>query len=261
VSAGREDVQGGAEGRGGRPVRAQLFVTCMVDLVRPEVGEAAVRVLERQGVEVAFPEAQTCCGQFAFNAGYVREAAAMARALLRAFPGDEPVVCPSGSCAAMVRRRYPDLLSGAEREAAERLAERVWELSGFLRHVLGREDLGASLPQPLRAAYHASCHLERELSAGADPRALLGRVRGLELREIPEGDQCCGFGGTFSLTMAEASTAMADAKLEHFASTGCDALVAADLGCLLHLEGRMARRGCPLRALHVAQVLDHATAG
>lgn len=233
----------------------QLFVTCLVDLVRPEVGEATVRVLERQGVRVEFPAAQTCCGQFAFSAGYRRQAQALARSFASAFPGTDPVVCPSGSCAAMVRRHYPELLG----TAGETLAGRVWELTGFLRHVLGRDGLGGSLD--LCAAYHPSCHQARELQAAADPPALLSGVRGLELREIPEADQCCGFGGTFSLTNEAASTAMADAKLDHFASVGCETLIGADLACLLHLEGRMARRGCRGCTLHVAQVLDRATAG
>jgi L-lactate dehydrogenase complex protein LldE len=230
--------------------RASLFVTCLVDLFRPEVGEATVRVLERQGVHVDFPADQTCCGQAHFNAGYREEARAMAEHFCEVFAASEAIVAPSGSCVAMVRRHYPELVG----ERTARVAARTWELTGYLRHVLGAEDVGAALSA--HAVYHGSCHLQRELGTPEDPRALLRHVRGLKVTEPADPDQCCGFGGTFSMTMPEVSTAMADAKIERIRATGASVLVGADTACLLHLEGRMRRQGCASCVMHIAQVLD-----
>lgn len=231
---------------------ASLFVTCLVDLLRPEIGEATVRVLERQGVRVDFPAEQTCCGQAHFNAGYRDQARALAEHFYNVFEGAEAVVAPSGSCVAMVKKHYPELLG----ERAAGLAARCWELTGYLRHVVGVEDVGARLEGS--AAYHGSCHLQRDLGTGEDPRAMLQHVRGLEVAEPADADQCCGFGGTFSMTMADVSTAMADAKLERIRATGADVLIGADAACLLHLEGRLRRQGCATCVMHIAQVLDHA---
>ncbi len=232
--------------------RASLFVTCLVDLLRPEIGEATVRVLERQGVQVDFPEEQTCCGQAHYNAGYRVEAKALAEHFCDVFANSENIVAPSGSCVAMVKRHYPELVG----QRAAGVASRCWELTGYLRHVVGVEDVGAKLEAS--AVYHASCHLQRELGTGQDPRAMLARVRGLQVTEPADADQCCGFGGTFSMTMADVSTAMADAKLERVKATGASVLVGADAACLLHLEGRLRRQGCETCVMHISQVLDHA---
>jgi L-lactate dehydrogenase complex protein LldE len=233
--------------------RASLFVTCLVDLLRPEIGEATVRVLERQGVEVDFPAEQTCCGQAHYNAGYRDEARAMAEHFCEVFARSEAIVAPSGSCVAMVKRHYPELVGKTE------IPDRTWELTGYLRHVVGVEDVGARLDGT--ACYHGSCHLQRELGTGQDPRTLLAHVQGLKVTEPADADQCCGFGGTFSMTMADVSTAMADAKLERIRGTGASLLVGADAACLLHLEGRMRRQGCDTCVMHIAQVLDRGQEG
>ncbi|HVB10747.1 MAG TPA: (Fe-S)-binding protein [Bacillota bacterium] len=233
--------------------RASLFVTCLVDLLRPEIGEAAVRVLERQGVHVDFPAEQTCCGQAHYNAGYRGQAKAMAQHFCDVFAHSEAIVAPSGSCVAMVKRHYPELVGQTD------IPARTWELTGYLRHVVGVEDVGAELPA--EAAYHGSCHLQRELGTGEDPRAMLGHVQGLRVTEPADADQCCGFGGTFAMTQSAISTAMADAKIERIQKTGAPLLIGADAACLLHLEGRLRRQGCDTCVMHIAQVLDHGPEG
>lgn len=237
------------------PARISLFITCLVDQFFPRVGIAMVKVLERCGVAVDFPAAQTCCGQPAFNSGFHDEARRVARTWLAAFSASEAIVAPSGSCVAMVRQGFAELFHdhGAERDEALRLAARTYEFSEFLVSVLGREDVGAEFAGPV--AYHESCHLLRELRVSRQPRALLGKVRGLELRDLELAQECCGFGGTFSAKFPELSAAMADEKLRALERCGAGTLVACDMGCLMHLEGRARRLGLPLRCLHIAEVL------
>jgi len=237
------------------PARVSLFITCLVDQFFPRVGIAMVKVLERCGLMVDFPAAQTCCGQPAFNSGFHDEARRVARTWLAAFRESETIVAPSGSCVSMVRQSFPELFhhESAEREEALRLASRTYELTEFLVSVLGREDVGAEFAGAV--TYHESCHLLRELRVSRQPRALLKKVRGLELREMDLAQECCGFGGAFSAKFPELSAAMADDKLRAAERCGAQALVACDMGCLMHLEGRARRRGLPLRCLHVAEVL------
>ncbi len=239
-----------------RPRRVSLFVTCLVDQFFPAVGLAAAEVLERCGLAVEFPEAQTCCGQPAFNSGFHQEARRVARVWLRAFADAEAVVSPSGSCVSMVRHGFPELFRDkpGELAQAQALAARTYEFSEFLVNVMGREDVGApAWPGP--ATYHESCHLARELKVREQPRRLLARVAGLELREMERADDCCGFGGTFAVKFGPLSAALADEKLRAVAATGAGHLIACDMSCLMHLEGRARRAGLSLRCLHLAQVL------
>jgi L-lactate dehydrogenase complex protein LldE len=241
-------------------VRVQLMITCLADQLAPRIGEATVRLLEQLGHDVVFPEAQTCCGQPPFNDGFRADAAALAARTVEVFAAPFPVVVPSGSCATMVRRFYPELLAGGPSAAgAHELAARTYELSEFLVRVLGVEDVGARFDG--RVTYHDSCHLLRELGVRDEPRRLLARVRGLELVESPQADQCCGFGGAFAVKFAEISAAIMDAKLAAIEATGAEAVVAADWGCLMHVAGGLRRRGSKIRALHIAEILDPASGG
>lgn len=229
-------------------MRVSLFITCLSDLFFPETGEAIVRLLKRQGVQVAFPADQTCCGQPAFNSGFRDEARRMARQWLKAFRGAEYIITPSGSCAAMVRTYYPGLLP----DSAE-LASRTYEFSQFLVDVLKVEDLGAEFKA--RAAYHHSCHMSRELGIFHQPLTLLRHVKGLELVEVPRQDLCCGFGGAFAVKMPEISEAMVSDKVAAVASTKAEILVGSDSSCIMNIAGRITREGRPIRVMHLAELL------
>jgi L-lactate dehydrogenase complex protein LldE len=235
--------------------RASIMITCLGDLFFPDAGLAMVTVLRRLGVALDFPEAQTCCGMPLFNSGYRTEAAAVAARTIDVFAGAEHVVVPSGSCAWMVKAEYPGLFPGdpARRAAAERLAARTWELSQFLVEKLGVTDVGSA--HRGRVTYHDSCHLLRGLGESASPRALLRAVPGVELVELPGADECCGFGGSFSVRLPEVSTAILDKKLANVERTGADCVVACDAGCLLQMGGGLGRRGARARAVHLAEVL------
>jgi L-lactate dehydrogenase complex protein LldE len=232
-----------------------LFVTCLVDLVRPQVGFAAVKLLEQAGCEVHVPRAQTCCGQPAWNAGDNRNAAAIARNVVEAFEGFDYVVAPSGSCAGMLRRHYPDVLKDDPRYAARALAlaERSHELMSFLVRVRGMTSVAARCPKSF--CYHDSCSSLREMGVRDEPRTLLSSVEGLERRELSDPEICCGFGGLFSVKYPEISERMADDKLADAKATGASMLVGGDLGCLLHLAGRARRKGIELEVRHAAELL------
>lgn len=239
------------------PDHVALFVTCLVDLLYPEVGEATVALLREGGVEVVFPESQTCCGQPPLNAGFEDDARRMARSLLDAFDDAEVVVTPSGSCAAMVRARYPHLFRGTRDEARARaLAAKTFELSEFLVDELRIESFGGRFAA--RATYHDACHGLRELGLSAQGRTLLAGIEDLDLVEMPRPDACCGFGGTFSVKLPEMATTMADDKLAQAQGTGADLLVAGDAGCLMHLAGRASRSDPRLRPMHLAVLLAEA---
>ncbi|HEY4126135.1 MAG TPA: (Fe-S)-binding protein [Rhizomicrobium sp.] len=232
-----------------------LFVTCLVDLVRPQVGFAAVKLLEQAGCEVHVPASQTCCGQPAWNAGDNRNAAAIARNVVDAFEGFDYVVAPSGSCAGMLRRHYPEVLKDDPRYAARAraLAERSHELMSFLVRVRGMKTVEARCARTV--CYHDSCSSLREMGVRAEPRALLSSVEGLETRELTDPEICCGFGGLFSVKYPDISERMADDKLADAMATGASMLVGGDLGCLLHLAGRARRKGLALEVRHVAEIL------
>jgi L-lactate dehydrogenase complex protein LldE len=236
----------------------QLFVTCLVDSLHPQVGEAVVRVLRRAGAEVAFPAGQTCCGQPAFNAGMWKQARPLACHTIQVFERTRgPVVVPSGSCATMLRHSYLELFA-EDREWLPRaiaLAERVFEFSEFLVDHLGVVDLGAYYPGPL--TYHPSCHLLREMQIARQPRLLLSAVRGAQLVDLPNAEQCCGFGGVFSAEFSLISTAMLAIKIESIQSSGAPLVVTCDAGCITHINGGLHRRGLPQRVVHLAEILDH----
>ncbi len=241
----------------GRPVRASLMITCLGDALFPTVGVAAVKVLEKLGVSIDFPAAQTCCGQPAFNSGYRDEARRMARAYLRAFAGSGYVVSISGSCAAMVRDNYERLFAGLpEERAAAALAARTFEFSEFLVDVLNVEHLPASFTGT--ATFHHSCHTRRLLGVAEQPERLLGMVEGLEYAPLPRAQDCCGFGGTFAVKMPAISAAMVDEKIDHILETGARTVVGLDASCLMNIEGRLRRRGERLRVMHLAELLAEA---
>ena len=237
------------------PIRAALMITCLGDVFFPEVGVAMVHLLRRLGVEVDFPEGQTCCGMPLFNSGYHRDAAQVAARTVKLFADASHVVVPSGSCAWMVKAEYPDLLKHAPalRAGAESLARRTRELSQFIVEVLGVTKIES--PFQGRVTYHDSCHLLRGLGESASPRALLRGVPGVELVELPGADQCCGFGGSFSVRLPEVSTSILDKKLANVEATGARCLVACDAGCLMQMGGGLTRRSSAVKAVHLAQVL------
>lgn len=243
--------------------RVALFVTCLVDTLYPEVGLAAASVLERHGVEVVCPEAQTCCGQPAFNAGQRRHARTAARHFLDVFHGllarheVTAIVAPSGSCVAMIRHLYGVLFEDAEHDSERHRLQGVsavtYELTEYLVDVLGIKNTGARVPATL--AYHPCCHLLRELKVDTQPRRLLAAVGDAQLVELPEADQCCGFGGIFAVKNAEISTAMGQRKAKNIAAAGADYVVVSDVSCMTHLNGILSRESSPCRAIHIAQVL------
>lgn len=239
-------------------MRVSLFVTCLIDALYPQVGVSTVKLLRRLGVDVDFPTGQVCCGQPAFNSGYSDAAREAAAQLVRAFSGSEYVVGPSGSCVSMIHHYYPALFDGHPLEAeAKALIDKTYELSQFIVDVLGVDDLNARFPG--KATYHTSCHMTRGLGVVDPPMRLLRNVKGLELVDLPHKEDCCGFGGTFAVKMANLSTAMADEKLDFVAETTAEYLVGSDMACLMHLGGRAERRGMPTRVLHLAELLEEAT--
>lgn len=239
----------------GAAVNISLFITCLADQLRPRVGVATVRLLRKLGCSVSFPEGQTCCGQPAFNSGYVADARASARTLLDAFEDAERVVTPSGSCAGMVRHYFPEVFAGDPvlAERARALASKTRELSQFIVNDLGVTDVGAVFPH--RVTYHPSCHASRLLGVHDEPLALLREVKDLELVPLPRAEDCCGFGGTFSVKQEAMSGAMAAEKADHVGETEADCLVGTDLGCLVNIAGLLDRRGSAVRVLHLAEVL------
>jgi L-lactate dehydrogenase complex protein LldE len=229
--------------------RVALFVTCLADTLYPDVGKATVTVLERLGFEVEFPAEQTCCGQMHGNSGYPSEAAALARRFVEIFAPYDAVVTPSGSCAAQVRRHFPELLDGD----GFGVPARTWELSQFLTRVVGVEDVGSGFEGTV--AYHPTCHSLRLLDVGDAPQRLLRAVRGLELVDLADARECCGFGGTFAVKNADVSAAMLDEKIAAVVATGADNLCACDSSCLMHIGGGLHRRGIPVRPVHLAEIL------
>lgn len=247
-----------------KPRRVALFVTCMVDMLYPGVGIATVELLEKNGVEVVFPPEQTCCGQPAFNAGYRDEARELARRFLSIFGplverGEvDAIVAPSGSCTTMTSHFY-ELIFTETREMnlqrqAERLASVTFELTEFLVDVLGLESTGARLQGT--ATYHPCCHLLRELHVDAQPRKLLAAVEGLELVDLPHGEDCCGFGGLFAVKNSGISGAMGRAKAKNTEQSGADVVAMCDVSCMTHINGILSREKSPCRAVHVAEILN-----
>jgi L-lactate dehydrogenase complex protein LldE len=239
--------------------RVSLFIPCFVDQLHPQVGMDVVRVLRRIGYEVDFPEAQTCCGQPAFNTGYWDEAQPLAERFVRIFGSAEAVVSPSGSCTTMVKSFYPELLAGTPlHDDAVKLGQRVHEFTQFLVKIAKVTDVGASFPH--KVTFHDSCHGLRELHLKQEPRELLKNVRGLELLDLPYGEECCGFGGAFSVKYAMISAAMADTKAGNIEKSGAEYVTAADSSCLMHIEGILRRKNSKARTIHVASILAQTAA-
>jgi L-lactate dehydrogenase complex protein LldE len=238
-------------------MRIALFITCLADTLFPEVGKATVRLLERLGHEVVFPTAQTCCGQMHTNTGYLRQALPLVRRHVETFEPFDLIVGPSGSCVGSVRHQHAMVArSGGDERLAERadaVSARTYELSELLVDVLGVTDVGAYFPH--RVTYHPTCHSLRMLRVGDKPLQLLRGVRGIDLVELPEADQCCGFGGTFALKNADTSTAMLADKMRNVLGTRAEVCTSGDASCLMHIGGGLARLKTGVRTMHLAEIL------
>jgi L-lactate dehydrogenase complex protein LldE len=238
-------------------VRVALMVTCINDALYPRTGQAVVALLRRLGVDVEFPEAQTCCAQPMVNTGYLDEAVPVVRTFVEAFAGYDAVVTPSGSCAGSARHQHSIVArrsgDAGLLAAVEEVSPQVYELSEFLVDVLGVTDVGAYYPHTV--TYHPTCHSLRMLGVGDRPRRLLENVRGITLVDLPGADQCCGFGGTFAVKNADTSVAMGADKVRHVRDTGAEVLVAGDNSCLTHIGGLMTRQRAGVRAVHLAEIL------
>lgn len=238
-------------------MKVTLFATCLVDMFQSDVGKATVEVLERLGCEIDFPQTQVCCGQPAYNSGYVKESKEAMKKMIATFENAEYIVTPSGSCAAMFKE-YPHVLSNeGEPEWAKRaeiLAAKTYELTQFIVDVLKVEDVGARLEG--KATYHTSCHMTRLLKVTEAPFKLLANVKGLEYTALPNKQDCCGFGGTFSVKMGQISEQMVDEKVQHVEETGAEYLIGGDAGCLMNIGGRIDRKGRQIKVMHIAEVLN-----
>lgn len=235
--------------------QVSLFIPCIIDSMYPEVAEAMVRLLRKLGAVLTYPPDQTCCGQPAFNTGYRKEAAVAARHFLKTFQDAETIVCPSGSCVAMVRHHYRELFQNSPEwlETAQKVGNRVFELTEYLVDVLGVEDVGARYEG--KVTYHDSCHLLRGLGVSEQPRKLIQRVQGVELVEMKDADRCCGFGGTFAFKYGDISAAILQDKVNNIIDSGADTVVGCDMGCLMNIQGMLSRQEASVRTLHIAEFL------
>lgn len=235
-------------------MKVSLFITCLSDAIYPRVGEAMVRLLARYGIRLEFPAVQTCCGQPAYNSGYWDAARASAKTILQAFEDSDFVISPSGSCTGMIHHypklfeHDPDLL-----EKARRLQAKSYEFTQFLVNVLGVTDVGASFPH--KVTYHPSCHGSRLLGVKEEPMALMRSVKGMEFVPLPFAEDCCGFGGTFAVKMADISGAMVTEKVDHVKETEAEVLVGLDMACLMNIGGNLMYRNEPVRVMHLAELL------
>jgi len=243
-----------------KPDKVYFFGTCLIDMAFPEAGMAAIRLIQKEGVEVIFPRQQSCCGQPAYNSGFMEEAAAVARKQIRVFERPYPIVVPSGSCAGMMKLHYPEMFAGTSMaSAAHHFAERVFEWSSFLVRVLQvrYRDLGA----PVKATWHSSCHAMREMGAVTDAKSLIGQFENVELVPLQREEECCGFGGTFSVKQPAISAAMVNDKIDDIVNTGASTVLAGDCGCLLNINGAMAHRGLAIEGKHLAEFIWERTDG
>ncbi|MDP1830680.1 MAG: (Fe-S)-binding protein [Geothrix sp.] len=245
---------------GPKPEKVYFYGTCLVDLFFPDAGMAGIQLLRQAGVEVIFPEGQTCCGQPAFNCGYWEEAREVARTQVALFPGDLPVILPSGSCAGMMKIHYPELFHGQPDEAQVlAFSARVHELTQFLVDVLDVKltDLG----EPVKVTWHSSCHAVRDLGLKGEPQALINQLSNVELAPLAREFECCGFGGTFAVRHPGISAAMADDKAADAMATGASIVLSTDGGCLLNVQGTLEAKHRPLRVQHIAEFLWERTRG
>jgi len=239
----------------GEHMRVQLFGTCLVDSFFPEVGEAVIRIFNKFGVEFSFPKGQTCCGQPAYNAGYIHEAKKAAEHFISEFSGSDLIVTPSGFCAAMVKQHYPELFRYDPEmlQAAGKVAGRVYELSQFLVNVLKVQE--ANLTGSGTVTYHSSCHLTRTLGVTREPLALIEALKGMEFIPMPDATRCCGFGGLFMAKLPEISMAIADDKAESIIATGADTVTGCDCGCLMNIADALRKRGSSVKVKHIAELV------
>ncbi len=235
-------------------MKVSLFITCISDAMFPKVGEAMARLLARQGIELHFPQVQTCCGQPAFNSGYWKEARETAKTIIEAFEDSDFVIAPSGSCTGMIHH-YPKLFENDPvlLEKSKKLQEKSYEFTQFLVQVLGVSDMGASFPH--KVTYHPSCHGTRLLGIKEEPQILMRHVEGLELVPLPYAEDCCGFGGTFAVKMADISGAMVTEKADHVLESEAEVLVGLDMACLMNIAGNLHYRNKPVRVMHLAELL------
>jgi L-lactate dehydrogenase complex protein LldE len=235
-------------------MNVQLFIPCFIDQLYPQTAFNMVKVLEKAGCTITYNAEQTCCGQPAFNAGFQREAKEVCTKFLRDFSGSEYIVAPSASCVGFVRNYYPQLFdNSSHHNEVKDLQKRTFEFADFLVNVLKVEDLGATLHT--KATYHDSCAALRECKIKAEPRALLARVKGLELTEMNDVETCCGFGGTFAVKFEPISMGMADQKVINARQTGAECIISTDHSCLMHLDGYIRHKGLPIQTMHIADVL------
>lgn len=236
-------------------MKVSLFITCISDIMFPNVGKNTVEILERLGCEVDFPTLQTCCGQPAYNSGYLEEAKGSMKQMIRAFKDAEYVVGPSGSCVGMIRE-YQHVFKGDSEweKPAQELAAKTFELTQFIVDVLGVKDVGSTFKG--KVTYHPSCHMTRILGVKDAPKILLQNVKGIEFVELPSGEDCCGFGGTFSVKKPEISAEMVKEKSRHVTETGAEYLVGGDMGCLMNIGGRMQREGKNVKVIHISEILN-----
>lgn len=236
-------------------MKVSLFITCLVDMFYADAGKDMAEVLERQGCELSFPKGQVCCGQPAYNSGYVENSKSAMKNMIKTFEGAEYVVTPSGSCATMFKM-YPEIFADDARwkDKAQELADKTYEFTEFLVDVLKVEDVGAKLTG--KGTYHPSCHMTRLLGVKEPPKKLLAQVEGLEMIPLPNAHNCCGFGGTFSVKMGDISEQMVDEKVNSAMVTEADYLIGADCGCLMNIGGRAERTGKKIRVMHIAEVLN-----
>ncbi|ACT02392.1 (Fe-S)-binding protein [Paenibacillus sp. JDR-2] len=235
-------------------MKVSLFITCLSDTIYPRVGEAMVRLLAKYGIQLHFPTVQTCCGQPAFNSGYWKEARESAKTILDAFEDSDFVISPSGSCTGMIHH-YPKLFEAdpVMHERALKLQRKSYEFTQFLVQVLGVKDVGAVFPH--KVTYHPSCHGSRLLGIKEEPMELMRHVQGLELVPLPFAEDCCGFGGTFAVKMADISGAMVTEKVDHVLETEAEVLVGLDLACLMNIAGNLRYRNQPVKVMHLAELL------
>ena len=238
-----------------KPEQVYFFGTCLIDLLYPQAGISAIRILQREDIEVIYPPDQTCCGQPALNSGYVNESMQVIERQLKLFPLEIPIVVPSGSCAGTMRHDYPRLYGGHEKQAmVEALSERVYELTEFLNQVLNIQlnDLGP----PVKVTQHVSCSSRRTMQVAQEGTALLGQLDGVSIVEQERATECCGFGGTFAIKHDEISAAMVKDKVDSIQETDADCLVTGDCGCLMNIEGNMKHRGIEIECMHIAEFLE-----
>jgi len=232
------------------------MVTCLVDQLDPEVGLATTRLLSRLGVDVEFPDSQTCCGQAAWNSGFAKQSRTLAEHTIGVFEGYDHVVTPSGSCGGMIHHGYQQMFRDDRvwLERARDLASRTFELSQYIVDVLGTDDVGATYSGT--ATYHPSCHAKRILGVGDQPERLLSNVEGLTVVPLPRAEDCCGFGGSFAVKLSDLSASIVGEKVQHVESTAADTLISTDAGCLLNMRTAIEHKGLPVRVMHLAQVLE-----